>query len=152
MLGFGGHIKKENRIPKFSGGPHGSSYAPHPYSPTANPAPGHSPPATSNLAGGAEPTGRYGPLGGNFGPAPQGLPDLSNLRGGGGFRRGGGVGTVAYGEQQRKDALNDPRWRAGILARQDKLKKNPWQQPTGGGMRNRGAFNNYMQNLRQPMY
>ena len=172
MLGFGGYIKKENRIPKFSGGPHGSSYAPHPYSPTANPAPGHSPPATSNLAGGAEPTGRYGPLGGNFGPAPQGmvrgmggntynysgptgpqgLPDLSNLRGGGGFRRGGGVGTVAYGEQQRKDALNDPRWRAGILARQDKLKKNPWQQPTGGGMRGRGAFNNYMQNLRQPMY
>ena len=228
MPGFGGYIKKENRIPTFVGGPHGPRYAPYPYNPNAKPAPGHrrhpdatptpsqspaqsagwgqSPPATSHLGGGGtgsnsgsmgpgyrgsitdprvagrpgggggpsgpEPTGRYGPLGGNFGPAPQGmvrgmggntynysgptgpqgLPDLSNLRGGGGFRRGGGVGTVAYGEQQRKDALNDPRWRAGILARQDKLKKNPWQQPTGGGMRGRGAFNNYMQNLRQPMY
>jgi len=121
---------------------------------------GQSPPSTSYMGGG-----------GNFGPAPpgkvrgqdgqlydyrgptdaQGLPDLSHLPGGGAIHHGGGR-TTEWGAQQREDALDDPRWRDRILARQDKLKKNPWQQPTGGGMRGRGAFNNYMQNLRQPMY
>jgi hypothetical protein len=204
MLGFGGHIKKENRTPTFVGGPHGPRYAPYPYSPSANPAPGHrrhpdatptpsqspaqsagwgqSPPPVSNLQSsgvlrmpsfrrpgdveskmpeapfsgyGPTPKGKVRGMGGQLhdyrGPTGgEGLPDLSNLPGGGGFRHGGGRTTV-QGAQQREGYLKDPRWRAGILARQNKFKNNPWQQPTGGGMRGRGAFNNYMQNLRQPM-
>jgi len=169
MFGFGGHIKKENRTPTFVGGPHGSKYSPHPYSPSANPAPGHSPPSVSNLEssgvlrmpsfrrpGAVEPK-MSAPLFSGYGPTPagkvrgmggtlhdysgqtdeEGLPNLPLH-----FR--GGYKTVDWAKKQRENAWNNPRWKAGILARQN--------NQTGGGMRGRGAFNNYMQNLGKPMY
>jgi hypothetical protein len=84
MPGFAGHIKKENRIPTWHGGPHGPRYAPYPYNPNAKPAPGHKrhPDATSTASarslGGQTPTNPMGGGmpgmggGGNFGPAPPG--------------------------------------------------------------------------------
>lgn len=183
MIGFGGHIKKENRTPKFVGGPFGPRYAPYPYNPNAKPAPGHrrhpdatptpsqspaqsagwgqSPPAVSNLEssgvlrmpsfrrpGAVEPKMSAPPFSG-YGPTPagkvrgmggtlhdyrgptddEGLPSLPLH-----FR--GGYRTADWAKKQRENARNNPRWGAGILARQN----------TGGQ-----AFNNYMQNLRQPM-
>ena len=111
--------------------------------------PPQSPPNPFGMQG-----GQQSPMGGGFAPAPagsvrisdgslsnysgptdaQGLPDLSNLPGGGAGRHGGNIRTPAQAAQKREEYLKDPRWRAAILARQEKLKNNPWQQPTGGGI------------------
>jgi hypothetical protein len=79
-----------------------------------------------------------------YGPGYEKNPEWQKARGwgqrgllgpgGGAGRHGGGIRTTAQAAQKRKEYLKDPRWRAGILARQEKLKNNPWQQPTGGGM------------------
>ena len=39
--GFGGYINPKNKVIQWRGGPHGPRYAPYPYNPDAEPAPGH---------------------------------------------------------------------------------------------------------------
>ena len=157
MPGFGGYIKKENRIPTWHGGPHGPRYAPYPYNPNAKPAPGHRrhPDATSTASarslGGQTPTnpmggGRTG--GGGFGQSP---PSTSYMGGGGNF------GPAPPGKVRGQDGqLYDYRGPTDAQGSPDlsnlpgggAIRHGGMRGGFGGGRAQSNAFSNYSRSLR----